>query len=146
MSIQAIMWDVAETSATIAVLEALKVSDLIQSSNPMVEVAKAGLIWGISDEVIDFLRNGSSALLEGNYYYFVDQVFFNSVVYGAIERLGVGERVLDVTDGLPFGSANNAVATGIMKVSAKTLAQIIDQYYDNTPLGMLTSVTRNIRQ
>ena len=149
MSLQAFIYNVAENALSVAALEALKINDLIpdNNNNPMSRYVKMGAMWTLADELVIMLRTGTSHFQEGNYYFLLDQLFVNSALYGAIETSGVGEMVLDIAENVPVPAQyHGAIASGVLKVGAKTLTEIIQTQYANTSLGLLVSPTQLIRQ
>lgn len=146
-SLNGLMMNIVENGVATAGVEMLKLQDvMIQGNSPMMYYGRMGLVWTLADEVVLFLKTGTSHLLAGNYYYVVDQLFLNSWLCAVIEMSGIGERVLDATDVLPFGATiNGAVATGAIKVSAKVLTDILEPRVRGTPLQYINSITSLIR-
>jgi len=139
---------VVDNAAGVFVAEALGVQDRLSNPNDSatMRAVKMGVVWEIINEGILLVKHGSSHLLEGHYYVVVDDVFFNSATWMALERSGLGEKVTGmIDDKLPFGNdVNSAIATGVIKVAAKVWKDLIDAKWANTPLGYLTSITKII--
>lgn len=149
MSLKAFIMEVGEQALAVSLMEALKVEEkLLGSSNSAAaKYFKMGLIWSLADEIITFLKTQQSLLLNGQYMLFIDQTLFSSAVVGAIEVLGIGERVVDLAEGtLPFdNNVSAAIATGVLKVSTKVLAELIDNNYKDTPLNVLLHPTQLLK-
>ena len=126
--------------------EMVGIQDKLSSPNDsaMMRAVKMGVLWEIIDEGILLVKHGSSHLLEGHYYVVVDDIFFNTATWAALERSGLGYKVTEAIDSkLPFSNdVNSALATGVIKVAAKTWKDLIDAKWKNTPIGYLTSITK----
>ena len=140
-----LFWNVIEESASVAALEFLKVSDIIKTENEYLNYIKMGIMWTLATEVIRYLKTNNAYLTNGAYYLFCDEAFFNSVLYTAIEKSGIGEKVMNTADILPLPpTVNGAIATGVCKVSAKVLAEYLDENMAQSPARYLTHITRYI--
>ena len=142
---QNFLYNVLENSVSVAALELLNVNKLIplDDGNKLSRYLKMGAIWTLADELVLMLRTGTSHIAEGHVYFLLDSVFLNSALYGAITETGVDNMVLDVAETLPIPAEyQGVVASGILKVGVKTVAEIIQTNYQNTPLGYLTNPTQ----
>lgn len=137
--------EIVEDAVGVFVAESLGIADKLNMPNDsdVMRTVKGAVVWSIVDEMILLFKTGSSHLIQGNYYIFVDNVFFNSAVWFALEKSGVGERVTENLDtNLPFsGIVNQSISTGILKVGAKTFQNVINNQWYETPLRYLVSVT-----
>lgn len=138
--------EIVNNSIGVFASEALGIQDKLISpnDNQLIRYVKMGVVWELIDEAILLFKHGTSHLVEGNYYIVVDDVFFNSATWGLLEQTGVGSRVNDSLENkLPFSNdINSAIATGVIKVSAKVFKAMIEKSWSETPLGYLTSVTK----
>ena len=128
---------IMENSLSVAALEVANVSNLIpiDDSNTIGRAVVNGLLWTLADELIYLIRTGRSHIMDGQYIFLADSVFFNSALYGVIERAGIGEMILDVAENFPIPAQyQGAVASGVIKVGIKTLQDVINANYANTPL------------
>jgi hypothetical protein len=144
-----VLWTIGEEALMISIVEALKVEEKLLGSggSPAAKFFKMGVVWTLADEIITFLKTQQSMLINGEYFMFIDQVLFSSATVAAIEMLGIGERVVDLAEGvLPFSNdVSSAVATGVLKVSTKVLAELIDRNYKETPLNVLLHPTQLLK-
>ena len=132
---------VLENAISVAALEIMNVSNLIplDESNTIGRAVLNGVLWTLADELIYLIRTGRSNIIEGHYVFLADQLFFNSALFAAIDRAGVGELILDVAENFPIPAQYQGdVASGVIKVATKTLQDVINQNYANTPLIYLT--------
>jgi len=142
MDLNSLIWKVAEESASVAVVEALKVADYVPGSSPMANYLKMGVAWAVADEIILFFKTNTSHLLEGHYFIVLDEIVWNSAIATVIESLGLGSRAMELVDGLPFGNTGNAaIATGVLKITSKLVAEMIESRFQNTPLSLVRHVS-----
>lgn len=131
--------DLFNNTIEVLALETLNVSDMISKNtdSDLVRWAKYGAIWSLADEVKDFVQYGQSQLLNGNYYFTVDNMFFNTAVWAFLDRSNLGVKVAGSVSELPLLGLNSSVSTAIVKVSAKMVQDMINQNYSNTVLNYL---------
>jgi len=132
-------------SAAVLGTELIGLSNVFVNSNDtqMVKNIKGGLLWTTIDEILNMIQYGQSNVTNGNYYLLVDEAFFNTEVFTVLNISNVAERIYEVSDNLPFGTQiNNAVGTGVLKVSASMLRLLLDQYWPSGPLSYISHVTK----
>lgn len=140
-----VLQDIGEQAAAVLVLELLKFNDLIKDGgNPALYYAKFGVAWTLADEMVTFFKLGTSHVAQGQYFFIADQVFLNSVVFAVIEKSGIGEFIMDRTSDFtsPFGSQiSGSIGTGVVRVGAKALLDVLAPYIINSPMRPLFSIT-----
>ena len=77
--------------------EAVGVSKMLEKPNDtqVVKSVKNGLLWTLIDELILYMRTGNAHLLNGDYYFVVDNVFFNTAVWQLLSTNG-DEMILEL--------------------------------------------------
>jgi hypothetical protein len=148
MNYQNLFYGVLEKAVSVAALEMLQVNKLIplDNRNKLTNALKMGAMWTLADELVLLFKLGTCNIFAGNYYIVMDQVFLNSALYRAIEATGIDNIVMDVSDKIPVPQEYQAaIASGIMKVGVKTLSDMIDNQYQNTPLSFLNHPTQLLR-
>ncbi len=145
MDFKQIGMNILEDSVAVFASEALGIQQklMMPGESELMRTVKSGLIWALLDEAVLLFKYGTSHLIEGHYYIFVDNAFFNTATWYLLSASGIGERVTSSVDGIsPFGdTVNDALASGVMKVGVKTFQDIINNNWSATPLKYLTSVT-----
>lgn len=147
MSITDTLKMIGREAVAVFAIEALKLSDLVTSDNEIVNAGKMGLIWSVASDFAEFLDTQQSHAMNGDYLYYVDETFFNSALYLALEKSGVGIRLgSQLNQYLPFSPMiNNSVITGCLKVSGKVLAEMLNRSYPQTNLLTHVSLLWNNR-
>jgi len=140
--------DLMYESAAIAATEMLNLTSLAVDQNKIVGYIKMGLLWTSLSEVTNMIRYQQSNVNLGNYTLLVDNAFFNSVTWGVLQELKIGEKVYDLGDDL-FAvvppNIREAVVSGVIKVSAKELQKYIRANYSDGFLGYITNITKLMR-
>ena len=146
MDYKGVLVNVAENAVSLTLIEYLKLSGLIDSDNQLVEYAKIGAMWTLSDEVLDYYKTSRNNISQGNYFMIVDNLFFNTLLFWAIERSGVGSAIVSNIDKLPVSQPiATSVANGVLKVSAKLVQELIESRWANSPLRAITHITEYVR-
>ncbi len=130
MNINKLAVDVVYNAAAVFGSDLLGLTSLINpSDSQMVKYAKSGLILSAVDEVLNYVRYGNTWLLNGETHLSIDNALYNTLGWGLLESLGVVQRVWTLTDNLLLPpNLQNATGQAIVKVSMKTLQDIIDAY------------------
>ena len=132
---------------TIAVVatDMLNVSSMVlkNGDSDMVRYVKMGAIASAISELLLLVKVGKTHTQNGDVYFLVDDIFFNSVVWAVLDKPNLGIRVSDKLDFLPFGSSvNGAVATSVLKISAKMLREVLDANWDNSPVSYVSHISK----
>lgn len=142
---QNILWNIAEEGASVALVEALRVNDLIPTSTPASTYVKIGAVWAVSDELLVAMRDKSSSnLLNGNLFGLVDEIFLNTLLAAGADMSGAAEMIANAVGAVPFDDRiKSALANGAIKVGSKLALTYIP--LDGTPFETLKHITSLIR-
>jgi len=124
-------------SAGILGAELLGVYNVIQPSDSLpVKYLKTGGILSAIDELTNYLRSGTTWILNGQYYLSLDNLVYNSGAWAILDFLGITQRVLNVSkDSLP-SNISVPVGAAVIKISMATLQNILNAYGSNGNLSM----------
>lgn len=140
---------VVDNALGVFATEAVGVSKMLEKQNDsqVVKSVKMGLLWTLIDELILYMRTGNAHLLNGDYYFWVDNTFFNTAVWQLLSTNGLGARLDTALDGInPVGGEiGSSINTAVVKVGAKTLQDLIDTNWLDTPLKYLTHISVLLR-
>ena len=150
MDIQKFGMRLAENSLSVLSSEWVGLSDMILKPNDsqFKRNLKSAVVWEIMDQVVMMVRYGTSYLSEGHYYILADNIGYNTAVITLLEKSGLGVKVSQKLDkSLPFSNEiNDAIATGVIKVSAKVFKDISELNYQDTPLKYVNHWTTLVPQ
>ena len=140
------LMDLLDNSLAIFATEMLGVSGVLLSPNDseLMRYGKQGILWTAISEIIDFLRTGNNFITQGNYYYLADDAFFNTAAWVILSKSGLAVRVSSIVENaIPLGNPqiSDAIASGVVKLSAKFVQTMISDNWMNTPLNRLVHVT-----
>jgi hypothetical protein len=100
------------------------------------------------DELTTWIRTKNGRIISNNgidLYCAVDDTFFNSSAYYALDKLNVVSKVNELVGDLPFDERiNTALTGGVVKVSLLEIRKMLQQNrsFMNGPLSYLTNVSK----
>ncbi len=141
-----LLMTLSRDAVAIAIVEYLRVSDFISvGDNQMLNELKYGALWTVVDDLVIFMTSQQSHFLAGDYVFFVDNTFFNTVLYATLSRSGLAERVTQMVDPLiPLpNQAKEAVATSVLRLSGKFVAKLLIAMYGESirPLQYINRIS-----
>jgi hypothetical protein len=146
MNYKSLVSDVAWTSASVAVVDMLGME--VNDTNILMRYGKIGGMLTAVDELTNWIRYKNGRIISNNgvdIYVALDDTFFNSSAYYALDKLNVVSKVNELVGDLPFDDRiNTAITGGVVKVSLLEIRKMLQQNrsFMNGPLSYLTNVSK----
>lgn len=147
MNLQTLVSDLAYNAGAVFAIEGLGLNGMIvtPSDSKMVSWVKTGVLWTVINELVMYMRTGSTYFSNGHYYIDLDDAGFNAFTIMFLEKSGLAMRVTSNVDNLlrPLGGnmLSDAVSTSLLKVSAVTLRNLIDASMQESPFQYVSHWT-----
>ncbi len=129
-------------SAGVVVLSG--VNSLIPTPNPLMNYVKIGTTQVVAEDLVNYVKNGNSLILNFNYSAVFDRIVFASgFAYGLI-KTGAPQQVLKMLERSPFPvMANHALVDGAMIMLNRTTADLMDSsnFFTTVPLVYLNHLS-----
>ena len=130
-------YDVLKTTASVMAVD-MTVKPLIKNAIPpnMVGAAYAadGVNYALASDVVDYFTEGSSKLLDGQYFNFADDALYYGLLSGGVDQSGVAlqayEQIKNVS---PLSdNVNVALTNGLIVSGGRVVMHMVDTN-PNTP-------------
>ena len=134
---QSFGYDVLKTTASVMAVD-MTAKPVIKKAIPKDLVAGAyasdGVMYALSSDIVDYFTEGSSKLLDGQYFNFADDALYFGLLSGAVDQTDVGVMMYDqIRNVVPLSQDMNiALTNGLVVSGGRVVMQMVDTN-PNTP-------------
>ena len=134
---QGFAYDVLKTTASVMAVD-MTVKPVIKKAIPPNMVAASyatdGVNYALASDVVDYFTEGSSKLLDGQYFNFADDALYYGLLSGGIDQSGVAVQAYQqIKNVSPLSNNLNIALTNGLIVSGGRVAMYMVDTNPNTP-------------